>query len=105
MLSGLFLVAAGGDYSLVAVCGLLTAVASLALEHRPQGMRASVAAGCRLVVVVPGSRAQAQWLRSVSLVALRNVGSSWTGIEPVSPALAGRFFTTEPPGKPYQCTF
>ena len=25
------------------------------------------------------------------------------GIEPVSPALAGRFFTTEPPGKPQQC--
>ena len=23
------------------------------------------------------------------------------GIEPESPALAGRFFTTEPPGKPY----
>ena len=23
------------------------------------------------------------------------------GIEPVSPALAGGFFTTEPPGKPY----
>ena len=23
-----------------------------------------------------------------------------SGIEPVSPALAGRFFTTEPPGKP-----
>ena len=23
------------------------------------------------------------------------------GIEPVSPALAGRFFTTEPPGEPY----
>ena len=23
------------------------------------------------------------------------------GIEPVSPALAGRLFTTEPPGKPY----
>jgi len=22
------------------------------------------------------------------------------GIEPVSPALSGRFFTTEPPGKP-----
>jgi len=22
------------------------------------------------------------------------------GIEPMSPALAGRFFTTEPPGKP-----
>ena len=24
-----------------------------------------------------------------------------TGIEPASPTLAGRFFTTEPPGKPY----
>jgi len=23
------------------------------------------------------------------------------GTEPASPALAGRFFTTEPPGKPY----
>jgi len=23
------------------------------------------------------------------------------GIKPVSPALAGRFFITEPPGKPY----
>ena len=25
----------------------------------------------------------------------------WDQMEPVSPALAGRFFTTEPPGKPY----
>ena len=25
------------------------------------------------------------------------------GIKPVSPALAGRFFTTEPPGKPTPC--
>ena len=24
-----------------------------------------------------------------------------SGIEPAAPALAGRFFTTEPPGKPY----
>ena len=30
-------------------------------------------------------------------------GSSNPGIEPVSPALAGRFFTTEPPGKPLSC--
>ena len=43
----------------------------------------------------PSSRAQAQqlWYRS-----------TWNlprpGIEPMSPALAGRFFTTEPPGKP-----
>ena len=27
-------------------------------------------------------------------------GSSQPGIEPASPALAGEFFTTEPPGKP-----
>jgi len=25
------------------------------------------------------------------------------GIEPASPALAGRFFTTVPPGKPLKC--
>jgi len=37
----------------------------------------------------------------MGLVAAQHVGSSWTkGIEPVSPALAGGFFTTEPPGKP-----
>ena len=29
---------------------------------------------------------------------------SHPGIEPVSPALAGRFFTTEPPGKPSSTT-
>ena len=42
----------------------------------------------------------------MGLVALQHVGSSWTrdrtcdqpGIE--SPALAGGFFTAEPPGKP-----
>ena len=26
----------------------------------------------------------------------------YPGIEPASPALAGRFFTTEPPGKPWK---
>ena len=30
-----------------------------------------------------------------------HVGSLWARDSPVSPALAGRFFTTEPPGKPY----
>ena len=33
------------------------------------------------------------------LVALRHVGSSPSQIEPVSPALEDKFFTTEPPGK------
>ena len=30
---------------------------------------------------------------------------SESGIEPMSPALEGRFFTTEPPGKPQESTF
>ena len=35
----------------------------------------------------------------MGLVAPWHVGSSWTGIEPMSPALAGGFLTTAPPGK------
>jgi len=34
-----------------------------------------------------------------------HVGSSRTGIEPMSPALAGRFFTSESLGKPYSGNF
>ena len=36
----------------------------------------------------------------MGLVALRHVGSSGAGLKPVSPALAGGFLTTVPPGKP-----
>ena len=65
----------------IAVCGPLTIVASLVAEHRLQMRRLS---SC-------GSRAQL----------LRGM---WDpprpGLEPVSPALAGRFSTTAPPGKP-----
>ena len=65
----------------IAVRGPLTAAASLAAEHRLQTRRLS---NC-------GSRAQS--LRSM-----------WDpprpGLEPVSPALAGRLSTTAPPGKP-----
>ena len=65
----------------MAVRGPLTVAASLAVEHRFQTRRLS---NC-------GSRAQL--LRSM-----------WDlprpGLEPVSPALAGRFSTTAPPGKP-----
>ena len=65
----------------IAVCGPLTVAASLLAEHRLQTRRLS---NC-------GS--QAQPLRS-----------TWdlprAGLEPVSPALAGRFSTTAPPGKP-----
>ena len=65
----------------IAVRGPLTIVASLVAEHRLQTRRLS---SC-------GSRAQL----------LRGI---WDlprpGLEPVSPALAGRFSTTAPPGKP-----
>ena len=65
----------------IAVHGPLTIVASLVAEHRLQTRRLS---NC-------GSRAQL----------LRGV---WDlprpGLEPMSPALAGRFSTTAPPGKP-----
>ena len=67
----------------IAVRGPLTIAASLAAEHRLQTRRLS---NC-------GSRAQL----------LRGM---WDlprpGLEPVSPALAGRFSTTAPPGKPPQ---
>ncbi|KAJ8786363.1 hypothetical protein J1605_006338 [Eschrichtius robustus] len=65
----------------IAVRGPLTIAASLVAEHRLQTRRLS---NC-------GSRAQL----------LRGM---WDlprpGLEPVSPALAGRFSTTAPPGKP-----
>ena len=65
----------------IAVRGPLTIAASLVAERRLQTRRLS---SC-------GSRAQL----------LRGM---WDlprpGLEPVSPALAGRFSTTEPPGKP-----
>ena len=66
----------------IAVCGPLTVAAFLAVEHRLQTRRLS---SC-------GSRAQL-------------LCSMWylprPGLKPVSPALAGRFSTTAPPGKPY----
>ena len=66
----------------IAVRGPLTIAASLLAEHRLQTRRLS---SC-------GSRAQL----------LRGM---WApprpGLEPVSPALAGRFSTTAPPGKPF----
>ena len=70
----------------IAVRGPLTVAASLVAEHRLQMCRLS---SC-------GSRAQL-------------LCSMWDlprpGLEPVSPALAGRFLTTVPPGKPPSSSF
>ena len=65
----------------IAVRGPLTIVASLVAEHRRQTRRLS---NC-------GSRAQL--LRGTCDLPR-------PGLEPVSPALAGRLSTTAPPGKP-----
>ena len=65
----------------IAVRGPLTVAASLVAEHRLQTRRLS---NC-------GSRAQL----------LRGMWDfPGPGLEPVSPALAGRLSTTAPPGKP-----
>ena len=65
----------------MAVRGPLTIAASLVAEHRLQTRRLS---SC-------GSRAQL-------LLGMWDLPRP--GLEPVSPALAGRFSTTAPPGKP-----
>ena len=83
----------------IVVCGLLIAVASLFVEHGLQS------AGS--VVVARGlsscdSRALERRLSSCGAWAQLFHGM-WDlpgpGIEPVSPALAGGFLTTAPPGK------
>ena len=79
------------------------AVVSLAGRHRLWG---SVAAAHGLGVNSCGSRTLEHRLGSCGMLA-QLLCSIWdlpgSGIEPVSPALAGRFFTTEPPGKPCLC--
>ena len=70
----------------IAVRGPLTVVASLVAEHRLQTRRLS---NC-------GSRAQL-------LCCMWDLPRP--GLKPVSPALAGRFSTTAPPGKPYLIYF
>ena len=83
---GLSPVAASGGHSSSRCTGPLTIVASLVAEHRLQMRRLS---SC-------GS--WAQLLRGM-----------WDlprpELEPVSPALAGRFSTTVPPGKPWKVLF
>ena len=70
----------------IAVRGPLTIAASLIAEHRLQTRRLS---NC-------GSRAQS----------LRGMWDPLRpGLEPASPALAGRLPATAPPGKPYSYTF
>ena len=86
------LISASRDYSVAVVLGLLIPVVSLVAEQDLGwvGFR-----GC-------GSWALGHRLNSCSAEA-QLLQSMWdlprSGIEPVSPPLAGKFFTTDPPGK------
>ena len=94
------LVASRG-YSLLAVLGLLILLASLLAEHGLYSTQASVVAAPGLQST--GSTAVAHGFRT-QLVRNRwdHLGS---GIEPVFPALASRFSTTEPSGNPFAVIF
>ena len=48
-----------------------------------------------------GSRAQAQWCDAQALLLRGMWDLPGPGLQPVSPALAGGFLTTVPPGKPH----
>ena len=99
--SGFFLVLKTGSYSLVALCGLLIAVTSLVVGHGLQGAWASLFAACRLSIC--GSRARAHRLNScgTQVYWLRGIWDlPGSRVEPMSPAWASGFFTTEPSGKP-----
>ena len=99
--AGFSLVVAKGSYSLVAVHGLLIAVASLVAEDRLEGMQASVVSARGLSSC--GSQALEHRLSRCDTQS-QLLHGMWDllgpGIEPVSPALSGTFFITEPPGKP-----
>ena len=77
------------------VHGLLIAVASLVAQQGLQGTHTLVVGTWAQQLRFPGSRAEAQQLLHTSLVTPRHVGS---GIKPLSLALVGKLFTTEPPG-------
>ena len=80
--------------SLAVACRLLIVVAFLAVEHRLQGLRASVIV-VDSVVAAPGLSSCGAWVQL--LLSMWNLPGP--GIKRVSPALAGGFFTTGPPGE------
>ena len=98
---GLSLVAESGGYSLAGLCashrGGFSCFGAQVLGAKASGVAAFGLRSC-------SSQALERRLNSCGcrgLVAPQRVGSSQTSDKPVSPALAGQFSTTEPPGKPY----
>ena len=91
---GLFLVAASGGYSLLRYTGF--SLRWLLLLHIMGSRRASFSS-CGLQALE--LRLSSCGTRAQLLCGMWDLPGP--GIEPVSPALAGRFLTTAPPGKPY----
>ena len=81
-------------------CSGFSAVASLAVGHRLQAQGLQSLQHVTQQLWLAGSRACVQQLWRMRLVALRNVGSSWTRIKPASLTLQVRILTTGPPGNP-----
>ena len=87
------------------VRGLLIAVASFVVEHGPQSMWASVVVAHRLSIC--GSQGLECRLSSCGawaqlLCGMWDLPRPW--LEPMSPALAGGFLTTVPPGRSHMST-
>ena len=75
----------------------------LSAAHKVQRVQASVVTAHGLRGCSSRLQNMAQQLQQTGLVAQRHGGSSWIrDRKPLSPALAGRFFNTEPAGKPGQ---
>ena len=92
---------ASRSYSLVAVCGLLTVVASLVAGQVLEHLRASVAVACGRSDC--SSQTQAPRTDSGCGAGAWLLHSTWeiltSGIEPLFSTLASRFRTTEPSRK------
>ena len=87
---GLSLIAVSGGCSLVVVHRLLTTVAFFVVEH---GL-----SSCDSQTLEHRLNGCGTW--ALLLCGMWDLTRS--RIEPVSPALSGSFFTTEPPGKPWR---
>ena len=82
--------------------GRLLIAAASPVDHRLQDARTSVTAARGLSscdLQAPENRLNNCGARAPSLLSMWDLPG--LGIEPVSSTSAGRFFTTEPPGKPY----
>ena len=94
--SGFSLVAARRGDSLFVVCGFLIAVVSLAMSTGSRAPGLYQMWHVDSAAAAPGFESTSTWVWL-----LQNMWDlSVSRMESVSPALAGGFFTTEPPGKP-----